>query len=53
MRWATDGHGPSGRAVPGVITSHELPLGQTPRAYEQFDRRVDGWTKVFLHPRAA
>ncbi|MFG2819640.1 glutathione-independent formaldehyde dehydrogenase [Kitasatospora sp. NPDC048365] len=43
----------AGRATPGAITSHELPLADAPRAYEQFDKRVDGWTKVLLHPQAA
>jgi glutathione-independent formaldehyde dehydrogenase len=43
----------TGRATPGLITSHELPLEQAPRAYDQFDKRTDGWTKVLLHPQAA
>ena len=29
---------------------HELPLDQAPEAYEHFDSRDDGWTKVVLHP---
>ncbi|OLF09853.1 aldehyde dehydrogenase [Actinophytocola xinjiangensis] len=40
------------RANPGMIVSHELPLDEAPRAYDQFDKRVDGWTKVLLHPAA-
>jgi glutathione-independent formaldehyde dehydrogenase len=32
--------------------SHELPLEQAPKAYDQFDNRVEGWTKVLLHPAA-
>jgi glutathione-independent formaldehyde dehydrogenase len=30
--------------------SHELPLTEAPGAYEKFDQRVDGFTKVLLHP---
>ena len=40
------------RAAPGRIVSHELSLDDAPRAYDQFDKRVDGWTKVLLHPAA-
>lgn len=39
-----------GRATPGWIVSHELSLDEAPMAYEKFDQRVDGWTKVLLHP---
>jgi glutathione-independent formaldehyde dehydrogenase len=41
-----------GRAHPGAIVSHELSLQEAPRAYDQFDKRVEGWTKVLLHPAA-
>ncbi|MBV9012989.1 MAG: glutathione-independent formaldehyde dehydrogenase [Pseudonocardiales bacterium] len=41
-----------GRAKPSVIVSHELPLEAAPEAYEKFDKRVEGWTKVLLHPAA-
>jgi glutathione-independent formaldehyde dehydrogenase len=40
----------AGRAKPSFVVSHELPLGQAPDAYRKFDRRVDGYTKVILHP---
>ncbi|MDQ1714839.1 MAG: glutathione-independent formaldehyde dehydrogenase [Frankiaceae bacterium] len=40
----------AGRATPGFIVSHELPLSQAPQGYDKFDRRVDGCTKVLLHP---
>jgi glutathione-independent formaldehyde dehydrogenase len=33
--------------------SHELPLDQAPEAYQHFDARDDGWTKVVLHPEMA
>jgi glutathione-independent formaldehyde dehydrogenase len=42
----------SGRAQPSFVVSHELPLTQAPEAYEKFDRRADGYTKVILHPRS-
>lgn len=40
----------TGRAKPGWIVSHEVSLEQAPDAYDKFDRRVDGYTKVLLHP---
>lgn len=40
----------AGRARPSFIVSHELPLAEAPGAYEQFDRRVEGFTKVLLKP---
>jgi glutathione-independent formaldehyde dehydrogenase len=42
----------AGRARPSWIVSHELSLSEAPSAYEHFDRRDDGWTKVLLHPAA-
>jgi glutathione-independent formaldehyde dehydrogenase len=41
-----------GRAKPSVIVSHELPLDAATEAYDKFDKRVEGWTKVLLHPAA-
>ena len=43
----------SGKAKPSWIISHELSLDQAPDAYENFDCRKDGWTKVILHPNKA
>jgi glutathione-independent formaldehyde dehydrogenase len=40
----------AGRASPSFVVSHELPLEQAPEAYEKFDKRVEGYTKVILHP---
>ncbi len=40
----------SGHAEPSFIVSHELPLAQAPEAYQHFDNRDDGWTKVILKP---
>ncbi len=39
-----------GRASPSFVVSHEVPLDQAPAAYEKFDQRVDGYTKVILRP---
>jgi glutathione-independent formaldehyde dehydrogenase len=40
----------AGRAKPSFVVSHELPLDQAPEAYEKFDKRIEGYTKVILHP---
>ena len=40
----------AGKAKPSMIISHELPLAQAPQAYEHFDKRTAGWTKVILKP---
>jgi glutathione-independent formaldehyde dehydrogenase len=40
----------AGRAEPSLIVSHEVGLDEAPDAYEKFDKRVDGYTKVLLHP---
>lgn len=39
-----------GRAEPGRIVSHELPLDGAVEAYDRFDKREAGWTKVLLQP---
>lgn len=39
-----------GEATPSWIVSHELSLDEAPDAYENFDNREEGWTKVILHP---
>ena len=43
----------TGRATPSFIVSHELGLDEAVAAYDSFDKREDGWTKVLLHPGAA
>ena len=40
----------SGRAKPSFVVSNEIPLDQAPQAYEKFDKRIEGYTKVILHP---
>jgi glutathione-independent formaldehyde dehydrogenase len=42
----------AGRAKPSFIVSHRLKLDEAPAAYEKFDRRADGYTKVVLKPEA-
>ena len=41
----------AGVAKPSVIVSHRLPLSEAPLAYEKFDARSDGYTKVLLKPQ--
>jgi glutathione-independent formaldehyde dehydrogenase len=40
----------AGRASPSFVVSHEVPLDEAPDAYQKFDRRVEGYTKVILNP---
>ncbi|RCV48163.1 glutathione-independent formaldehyde dehydrogenase [Marinitenerispora sediminis] len=40
----------AGRAAPSFVVTKELPLEEAPAAYERFDRREAGYTKVVLHP---
>ncbi|KAJ7641296.1 hypothetical protein FB45DRAFT_1022056 [Roridomyces roridus] len=40
----------SGRAKPGFVVSHNVSLNEAADAYEKFDKRIDGYTKVLLHP---
>ena len=40
----------TGKAKPSMIVSHELALEQAPDAYQNFDSRAKGWTKVILKP---
>ncbi len=38
----------NGKAKPSQIVSHRIPIDQAPDAYDKFDRRVDGYTKVLI-----
>lgn len=40
----------AGRACPSFVVSNEVPLDDAPDAYHKFDKRIDGYTKVILHP---
>jgi glutathione-independent formaldehyde dehydrogenase len=39
-----------GKLNPGIIVSQELSLDDAAEGYKNFDDRLDGWTKVLLHP---
>jgi glutathione-independent formaldehyde dehydrogenase len=40
----------AGRAEPSFVVSHRVGLDEAVHAYECFDKRADGWTKVLLKP---
>ena len=40
----------SGKAKPSFVVSHEISIDQAEDAYEKFDKRIDGYTKVLIHP---
>jgi threonine dehydrogenase-like Zn-dependent dehydrogenase len=40
----------AGKAKPSFVVSHEIGIDEAPDAYVKFDKRVEGYTKVLLHP---
>jgi glutathione-independent formaldehyde dehydrogenase len=42
----------AGRATPSFVVSKRLPLDEAPDAYQRFDNREDGYSKVVLDPAA-
>jgi glutathione-independent formaldehyde dehydrogenase len=38
----------NGRAKPSMIVSHRIGIEEAPDAYEKFDKRIDGYTKVLI-----
>lgn len=38
----------NGKAHPGRIVSHHIDIDEAPEAYEKFDKRVEGYTKVLI-----
>lgn len=40
----------AGRAEPSFVVSHHVSLAEAPDAYQHFDKRDEGWTKVLLKP---
>lgn len=40
----------AGKAKPSFVVSHEIDLDEAETAYEKFDQRVEGYTKVIIHP---
>jgi glutathione-independent formaldehyde dehydrogenase len=49
-------HDPAGQEHPGLVLDALVQVVRATgkigvvRAYDQFDKRTDGWTKVILHP---
>lgn len=41
----------SGVASPSFVVSHEIKIEEAPIAYQKFDKRVEGYTKVLIHPQ--
>jgi threonine dehydrogenase-like Zn-dependent dehydrogenase len=40
----------AGKAKPSFVVSHEIGIDEAPEAYHKFDKRIDGYTKVLIHP---
>ncbi|KAL4801953.1 hypothetical protein BDV18DRAFT_164463 [Aspergillus unguis] len=40
----------AGKARPSFVVSHEISIDDAETAYDKFDKRVDGYTKVIIHP---
>jgi glutathione-independent formaldehyde dehydrogenase len=40
----------AGRAKPSFVVSNIVPLNDAPMAYNKFDKRIEGYTKVILKP---
>jgi glutathione-independent formaldehyde dehydrogenase len=38
----------NGRAKPSKIVSHHISIDDVPEAYDKFDKRIDGYTKVLI-----
>jgi threonine dehydrogenase-like Zn-dependent dehydrogenase len=38
----------NGKAKPSQIVSHRIEIDEAPEAYEKFDKRIDGYTKVLI-----
>lgn len=40
----------AGKAKPSFVVSHEINIDDAEDAYDKFARRIDGYTKVLIHP---
>ncbi|KAL4951382.1 hypothetical protein BDW69DRAFT_201454 [Aspergillus filifer] len=40
----------AGKARPSFVVSHEIGIDEAETAYHKFDKRIDGYTKVIIHP---
>ncbi|KAI0812204.1 chaperonin 10-like protein [Xylaria sp. FL0064] len=38
------------KAKPSFVVSHEIHIDDAPMAYDKFQKRIDGFTKVLIHP---
>jgi len=38
----------NGRAKPSKIVSHRIAINEAPDAYDKFDKRIEGYTKVLI-----
>lgn len=38
----------NGKAKPSMIVSHHINIDEAPAAYDKFDQRIDGYTKVLI-----
>ena len=38
----------NGRAQPGKIVSHHIDIDEAPDAYDKFDKRSEGYTKILI-----
>ena len=43
----------AGRPKPSFVVSQELPLAEAPDAYQRFDNREEGYSKVVLKPESS
>jgi threonine dehydrogenase-like Zn-dependent dehydrogenase len=40
----------AGKAKPSFVVSHEIGIEDAEMAYDKFDKRIEGYTKVLIHP---
>lgn len=40
----------AGKAKPSFVVSHEIEIDEAETAYRKFDQRIEGYTKVLIHP---
>lgn len=40
----------AGKAKPSFVVSHEIGIDETLEAYVKFDKRIEGYAKVLIHP---
>jgi len=40
----------AGKAKPSFVVSNHIGIDEAPDAYDKFDKRILGYTKVLIHP---